>query len=172
VVIHDEFSQAVCSLTPVRVRALRDAGIPESPHVVGVADITTGPGGHFDFHESGRLAVILPCGEWDGVDWVLEDLVAFHLDRPDRWWLRRGGATVLGVVNTFTIEPRTLHATPLDWLKAGACGLCILDWTGNPVDRLAGAGHLHAAQSLKEKLHAAAELAAAQSVRNLFYDGR
>lgn len=69
----------------------------------------------------------------------------------------------------FTVEPKTLHPTPLDWLKAGCSGLVVLDWS-DPLDALMGAGAITASESLKNKLHAAAARAAAQDTRNLFHE--
>lgn len=62
----------------------------------------------------------------------LDDLVAFHPDRPDKWWTRNGAA-ILGqeaVERAAAMdEPLYLFPTPLDWLVAEGHGACVLDWT-------------------------------------------
>ena len=61
------------------------------------------------------------------------DLVAWHMDQPNRWWLRRGTAVLLGEIEIVYAEtygePIRIYRTPLDWLKAGGEGVVILDWT-------------------------------------------
>ncbi len=171
-----EFSRAVCSLTPERIDMLRGAGVHEraifhDPLLVGMAPIETHRGGLFDPVDDGDLAVLLPCGEHDGLNWHLDDVCAFHLDQPTRWWLRRGVADVLGRVNGFSIEPRRLSATPLEWLKdAGGC-CCILDWRRDPLDLLLGAGRLVADRPIQTKLRTLAVKAAAARTKDLFQYG-
>ena len=106
-------------------------------------------------------------GEWDGLNWILDDIVAFYPARPERWWLRRGHAEVLGAVNGFSIEPRRLHRRPIDWLIDEGRGLCILDWRRNPVDLLLGAGPLVADRFLENRLRKAAIKAAAAHVKDV-----
>jgi len=166
-----EFLEACCSITPVHLAALQAAGVPDTTFslpMVGMTSIQTHSGGLFDIVDDGDLAVIVPVGEWDGLNWQLEDLIAFMLDDPTRWWRRLGAADVLGNVEGFTIEPKTLHLTPLDWLRAGGTGLVILDWSRDAIDLLQGAGPIAAAESLKNLVYAAAARSAARNVRNLF----
>ncbi len=171
--LEDAFSRACCSLTPDRLRALRRAGVPEAalfnPLMVGVAPISPHRGGLFDIVDDGDLAILVPAGEHNGLNWQLEDIVAFRLDRPERWWRRRGVADVLGRVDGFSVEPRRLHRHPLDWLKDAGHGLCVLNWKLDPVDLLMGAGRLVADQHIAKKLRAAVHRAAAESVGNLIY---
>ncbi len=174
--LEDEFSVAVCSLTPERIDVLRAAGVHEGaifhdPLMVGMAPIEAHRGGLFDITDDGDLAVLLPVGEWDGLNWVLDDIVAFYLDRPDRWWRRRGDADVLGTVNGFEIEPRRLHKTPLDWLKSEGAGVCILDHRRDPLDLLLGAGPLVADQSIQTKLRTLAVKAAVARTKDIFQHG-
>ena len=155
--LEDEFSAAVCSIDSGRFAALRVAGVPDkaiSQHMVGMARIQPHRGGLFDVVDDGDLAVLQPVGEWDGLNWVLEDLVAFHLDRPDRWWLRRGAVQILGAQNIRPepVFPLTLHDTPLSWLQAGAGGVCVIDWRVDP-ERFLYAGPIEAdSPSLKARL--------------------
>ena len=73
------------------------------------------------------------------VEAPLADLLAFRLDDPGRWWLRRGTPDlVLGKDQLAdalaTGAPIHLHETPLDWLRAECRGACLLDlaeaWNG------------------------------------------
>jgi len=178
-----EFSDAVCSVRGEDLVAVFAAGVPEnalqpSP-IFGMASIET----HGTFykavgygHTGGgggappSRAVIVPCGTWDWPEWQLFDLVAFKLENPTRWWRRLGVADILGNAASFTVEPKTLHPTPLDWLRAGGTGLVVLDWSRDPVDLLIGAGALTAPKTLKNKLYAAAAHCAVQDARNLFND--
>jgi hypothetical protein len=137
--------------------------------MVGMAPIETHRGGLFDIVDDGDLAVLVPAGEHDGLNWQLHDIVAFHLDKPERWWRQRGVADVLGRVDGFSVEPRRLHRHPLDWLKDAGHGLCVLNWKLDPVDLLMGAGRLVADQHIAKKLRAAVHRAAAASVGNLIH---
>ena len=62
----------------------------------------------------------------------LRDLVAVDLDRPERYWRRRGEALLLG--NAYLEiagqegESVPVFKTPISWLRSGGAGVCILDW--------------------------------------------
>ena len=92
--------------------------------------------------------------EWPG--WAeMNDLVAFKLDSPTRWWRRRGDVDLLGAFNItpWRLSPLVIHETPLSWLQAGADGICIVDWALDPIARLGVVGHLEAEnQVLKRQL--------------------
>lgn len=61
---------------------------------------------------------------------ALVDLVAFRSSQPDKWFLRRGDGWCLGLVEgLLTIGGTHLHSTPLDWMRDGGRGLCVLDWS-------------------------------------------
>jgi hypothetical protein len=172
IALEDEFSAAVCNINSERLAALRAAGVPDAvfgDHLVGMAPIETHRGGLFDIVDDGDLAVLVPAGEHDGLNWQLHDIVAFHLDKPERWWRQRCVADVLGRVDGFSVEPRRLHRHPLDWLKDAGHGLCVLNWKLDPVDLLMGAGRLVADQHIAKKLRAAVHRAAAASVGNLIH---
>ncbi len=138
--IEVEFSRACCNITPERLAALRAAGVPDeafAKHLVGMAQIETHAGGLFDFAGDDvdvDLAVLLPAGEWDGLNWILDDIVAFHLDHPGRWWRRLGAVQVLGAppVAPEPVFPLRLYDTPLSWLQAQAAGACVVDWRVDP----------------------------------------
>ena len=111
------------------------AGLP------GMATVTKFGHRRFEFAESGRPAVIIPC--YDTIPGNLDanpaahvehlvDLVAVDVDRPDRFWRRRCTAVILG--NAFLecagqeLEPVPVFKTPLSWLRSGGAGIYILDW--------------------------------------------
>jgi hypothetical protein len=129
----EEFSAAVCSITPERLAALRAADVPDiSLPMVGMAPIETHAGGLFDIVDDGTLAVVVPIGEWDGVNWLLEDLVGFELSDPGRWWRRLGAVQILGTVPAEPVFPLRLYDTPLAWLRVGGWGAVIVDWRFDP----------------------------------------
>jgi hypothetical protein len=61
------------------------------------------------------------------------DIVAWRSMRPDRWGLRLGIGWALGSDNISRSfdrrEPLRLSSTPLEWLRQGGDGACVLDWT-------------------------------------------
>ena len=61
---------------------------------------------------------------------VIIDLVAWRTLQPDAWSLRVGTGWCLGEDNLFgdPAKPVLMSATPLDWLRNGATGFCVLDW--------------------------------------------
>jgi hypothetical protein len=112
-----------------------DTGLP------GLAPITPSSAGLFEFAEGGSLALIVPV--YDGLPSLvvtnaerqveeLRDLVAVDVDRPERFWRRRGDAVLLG--NAFLEiagdqgEPVPVFKTPLSWLRCGGAGVVVLDW--------------------------------------------
>jgi hypothetical protein len=170
----DEFSAAVCSMTPQRIDMLRgvglcDAAIFHEPLLAGMAPIQTHSGGLYDVDDTASdWAILLPCGEWDGLNWWLDDICAFFPAQPARWWRRRGIADVLGTLPYhFSIQPRRLHAQPLGWINDLGLGLCILDWGSDPLDLLLSAGPLKVDRSIQNKLRTVAIKAATARVRNI-----
>lgn len=110
--------------------------------------------------ERPRDAVIVPAGWADDAGvWFdgLDDLCAFYLDRPDEWFLLRGAAVLLGADNAFDAgfyrTPLDLHSCPLDWLRAGGSGCCVVDWRLVPALHLCDAPVLRCdAPALRDKL--------------------
>lgn len=93
----------------------------------GVASVCDAGDGLFHPGD-GELRLILPVYE----DGELLDLCAFRSDDPLDWLLRTGCGWALGLEwglcrHTWG-DPVPLAVSPLDWLRGGAEGLCILDW--------------------------------------------
>ncbi len=64
---------------------------------------------------------------------VLADLIAWHPDRPTRWWYRIGDpGAVLGADNLELAHaeelPISFATTPLDWLRGDCRGAVLLDF--------------------------------------------
>ena len=55
------------------------------------------------------------------------------VDRPDRFWRRRGEALVLGAayleIARQECEPVSVFKNPISWLRSGGAGITILDWS-------------------------------------------
>lgn len=103
---------------------------------LGVAKISLISNGFFEF--GGELsAVILPV-YWGAIpteealvpDWELEDILAFNPNEPEKWWMRTGGAPLLGagaLSDQLLGKPLHVYRTPLSWLKGGCDGVVLLD---------------------------------------------
>lgn len=145
-----EFAQCLDVLDQRHFARFAELGIPTRVtfglrSLYGAGRIIPNPSGLFDFHEDGDWALVIAEGSpaEPGVPgWRrLDDLVAFVPGNPGQWWLRRGVVDLLGASNLdqyWRLEPTPLHATPLGFLRGGARGLCILDWTFDPLHELAG----------------------------------
>ena len=71
------------------------------------------------------------------------DIVAWRSDQPMNWAWRTGLGWALGADELHRDywpgdAPLTVHATPLDWLRAGGTGLCVLDWEADELETLRG----------------------------------
>ena len=150
--LEHEFALTIDGISPPVVEYFKRLGIPNRiiygpRHHVGVGRIDTTSDGLFGFHETGERALIVPEGvpEWPGWD-EIHDLIAFMPEDPSRWWRRRGDVDLLGANNMtpWRLSPLTIRETPLSWLRAGADGICIVDWSFDPLDRLVGAADLSA----------------------------
>lgn len=79
----------------------------------------------------GVQALIMPVVD----EGSIIDAIAWRSLRPDAWLWRNGNGWALGI--GLIQEPPlwdgfkeiTLHATPLDWLRAGGEGAVVLDWS-------------------------------------------
>ncbi len=107
----------------------------------GLAKIKPTRDGRFEFAEDGQATLIVPA--YDCIPGMLDanaerhveelrDLVAVDVDRPDRYWRRRGEAVILG--NAYLeiageeLQPVPVFKTPLSWLRSGGAGIVVLDW--------------------------------------------
>ena len=156
-----EFALTTDGVTPLLVERLRRWCIPSKVvygprHLIGVGHIITHDCGLFEFHDDGNLAIIMAEGKPEGPGWLeIYDLIAFKLDDPSRWWLRRAAVDLLGAYNVtpWKLGTTTIHETPLSWLQAAATGICILDWGFDPLSALLPAGDLVAeTPALKARL--------------------
>ena len=147
--LREELADAVTNLPPATIDRLRSFGIPESvilgePLMIGVAEAETSPSGLYEPNDDGESILVVAEGcpaapIWD----TLDDLIAFKPQEPGRWWRRCGEAKILGAYNVRSepVFPLTIHETPLSWLRSGARGICIVDWSFDP-ERLLYAGPL------------------------------
>ncbi|MFN3473549.1 MAG: hypothetical protein ACK4ZW_05835 [Blastomonas sp.] len=104
----------------------------------------------FDFAQGdGETAIILPVTE----DGLVTDLVAFDPRTPDAWALRGGDGLMLGwdVWHANAHAPDTgggwredpavrLFANPLQWIRGGGEGLCLLAWNVTTMGMLRALG--------------------------------
>lgn len=81
----------------------------------------------------GQPFLILPILENN----ELVDLCAFQGAQPDTWHLRTGAAWCLGMVDSLSEAQVHLCGRPLDWLRGGGKGICILDWSSPEIRSLA-----------------------------------
>jgi len=102
---------------------------------IGVANAETDSHGHYMPGE-GPLHLIQPVHAGD----VLVDLVAWRSGDPGETWLRTGHGWAIGESDLLAFDrwhgDLMLHASPLDWLRAGATGAVILDWSAPEIARL------------------------------------
>lgn len=141
--LHAEMRAAAEASTLLHFRHLEALGIP----VVTVADrrrdhwgwgvasvIDAGDGLYQP--DDGPLHLVLPVHE----DGELVDLVAFRSKDPTRWLLRTGLGWALGLERGLERltwqESVCLSVSPLEWLRHGAEGVCILDWTAPEIKQL------------------------------------
>jgi len=95
---------------------------------------------------------------------VLVDLVALSSGNVDHWSLRLGGAAILGLDHFWAAQLHgralRLFGAPMDWLRNGGAGICVLDWTAEAYAMLRGLGsevtliadNADAAEALREEL--------------------
>ena len=171
--LQDEFSAAVCSLTPQRIDWLRSFGIPNSvifdePLMIGATKVQTFPSGFYELNDDGTPVVVVAAGRPAGPIWdTLDDLIAFRPQDPRRWWRRLGAVQVLGSDNIQPepVFPLALYETPLSWLLAARAGVCIVDWSFDP-EHLLYAGPLEAESTqLKTRLKRRIQQAAIEKFR-------
>lgn len=63
--------------------------------------------------------------------------MAFNPNEPEKWWMRTGGAPLLGagaLSDQLLGKPLHVYRTPLSWLKGGCDGVVLLDLSRAFVD--------------------------------------
>lgn len=108
--------------------------------------------------DDGDPAVLLGVADRYG---GLVDLVAWHHDRPSRWWVRRGVCEILGeaeIDRAFSLNlPLYLFETPDGWLFNHGPGgywpaACVLDWQVDPRPIFSGIRIVCESQELMARL--------------------
>lgn len=142
--LHAELRQAAEAVTHAHLRRLVDLGITwptigelgRDHYGFGVVRAREDVDGLFSPGD-GDPHLLLPVFE----DGELVDLVAFQSDDPTCWLLRNGTGWALGLEwglgRHCWGDPVTIALTPLEWLRGGAEGLCILDWDAPEIHYLA-----------------------------------
>lgn len=90
---------------------------------------------------------------------VLIDIIAWRTVAPQNWLWRCGAAWALNpdaiADNSWNDEPLAVEATPLDWLRYGATGLCILDWTAPEIRNLLRIPSITVDRCIEQRLRSA-----------------
>jgi hypothetical protein len=137
------YASAVASVRQAHLNRLRAAGV--SPSTIarlgsayppfGVLAGETEANGLF-LVGGGRPHVVQPVVEGG----CLIDLVTWRVDKPDRWGLVSGLGWLLNADSCLGSRWDgawlTLHANPLEWLRADAEGGVVLDWDAPDIDSL------------------------------------
>ena len=137
-----EFVTANSRLNPKHFENLTNLGVPNSVwhggiSLVGVAFVDTADVNRYWPLERGNPHYVCPIGEGGTVGewWSIDDLVAFKPSEPDKWRLRLGVGTLLGLDwpewCRLHEEPLRLFSNPLEWLRGSGRGSCIVDWSIN-----------------------------------------
>lgn len=134
---HPDFMIAARSVRQPHIDFLRAAGVTGHATIkagmYGVSPIVI-RGTAFEFADDGKEAFIQPVYFGDAPAWGshgLIDLVAWFPRRPDRFWTHSGDAWAMGehlAEPWWLEEPIQIWRRPLDWLRAGGSGLCVLEW--------------------------------------------
>lgn len=120
-------------------------------------------------HPTGRAMLVVPDwpmpDPWERYPVPPGDLIAFDPRQPGRWWWRTDTAALLNPEAVDRAEhydeQLVIHATPLDWLRAGGRGAVVLDWRAHLPLYLRGArnvvaGNAHTARRLQRAMTAPA----------------
>lgn len=131
-----EMEKALLGMTADATRQLVAMGMPAAElmaaHLIGRCHAETDRYDFWQPADDGPIMLVTPAIERGQVI----DLVAFNPAEPDAWFLRTGAAWTLGreaiddAIGAWSghDDGVDLHATPLDWLRYGGDGACIVDW--------------------------------------------
>lgn len=132
-----EFAVARRSLKIAHLRALECLGVSRGTLAefnrdfgFGVVKAIEHPSepGLYILDPEGAPHLLLPAWE----DGELVDLLAFRSAEPRQWLLRSGQGWALGLEDGLGPhcwgDSVPLAVSPLDWLRQGTVGLCVLDW--------------------------------------------
>lgn len=163
-----EFQAANGRLIQSNFDRLQSLGVPSSawfgsPSLVGAVRLLEADGERYVPGDSGAAACVVPVftGGPVGQLWDVVDLVAFTVDQPARWWLRKGNGVLLGpdwpdYCTTLANDPLPLFSTPLYWLRAGGRGSCVVDWSAHLPLHLRGVQNIVCdSTALAKRLHKA-----------------
>lgn len=153
----NEMHAAAARLSFRQVEVLRGMGIPVpallAECMIGVANVETDSADNWTPIETGKPMIVTPLEE----DGRIADLIAFDPKDPDTWYLRTAKGWALGMAHLDEITRNTgwpetqqwvdLHATPLDWLRAGCTGACVTQWNGESRAALRLHQRVHVASS-------------------------
>jgi hypothetical protein len=135
-----EWERAVSAVRQPHLDRIRALGVPATAIAAiglthpafGVVEAEGDRHGYY-VPGAGALHVVQPVYEMGG----LVDLVAWRSDNPARWYLRTGLGWLLNadpcLFGGWNGHLLTLHASPMEWLRAGANGVSetggvVLDW--------------------------------------------
>lgn len=135
--LRQEMGAAVGRITFRQAEVLRGMGVPVAQLIgdsmVGIVAAEVDKRDIWTPIETGKTMIATPLEE----EGQIVDLIAFDIKCPDIWYLRTGAGWALGseaitaaVQGWGAADQRLeLHATPLDWLRAGCTGTCVTQWT-------------------------------------------
>lgn len=122
---------AAMELHGCKAPAIASIGAKQAPFGVARCDMRGKQFFEPTIEPYGIDAVVMPVMEEGSVS----DIIAWRTTAPDAWLWRSGDGWALGIDEIASpslwdgYREITLHATPLDWLRAGGDGAVILDWS-------------------------------------------
>ncbi len=158
-----ELKNAASAVTALHLRRLAVLGVGWSVigelgrHHYGFGVSRAAPDGSGLYSPGdGEPHLLLPVYE----DGELVDLCAFRSDVPLNWLLRTGLGWALGLEEGMAphawADTVPLAESPLEWLRGGATGLCVIDWDAPEVTYLADLPHIVCStERLAEQLRSA-----------------
>jgi hypothetical protein len=136
--LQTEWWGSVRRVLPQHTDWMTQQGVPHIHELsgrFGVGRIEAASDGLYQPLEYGREAIIVPSDTVESGDHSEPtDLVAFLIDDPSRYWRRIGRDTLINEgaahLSSWANKAITVHATPLDWLRADCIGCVVLDPLG------------------------------------------